>query len=174
MEHIASILRVEKWAKQEFSRSGRQAEQSNEKQQTRFCPLRLFSPTAIQKGWVLRLSFLNSAQLSSTQLSMPTSACFLLGLLFDSEDGGDIFPRKFGLSPNYTVLQPEGLTVHSHYRKGLRSNKKLSVDFEALTAAVMERYMFWGITPWRWRRYVRLPPNVDSYSTYFTALYPIK
>jgi hypothetical protein len=29
-----------------------------------------------------------------------------LGLLFDSEDGGDMFLRIVGLSPNYTALQP--------------------------------------------------------------------
>jgi hypothetical protein len=35
----------------------------------------------------------------------PLSAGFLLYLLFDPEDGGDIFLRKLGLSPIYTVLQ---------------------------------------------------------------------
>jgi hypothetical protein len=32
-------------------------------------------------------------------------AGFLLGLLFDPEDGGDNLFRKVGLSPNYTTLQ---------------------------------------------------------------------
>jgi hypothetical protein len=34
------------------------------------------------------------------------SAGFLLGLLFNAEDGGDMFLRNVGLSPNYKALQP--------------------------------------------------------------------
>jgi hypothetical protein len=42
------------------------------------------------------------------ELMLPSaSACFSLGLLVDPEDGGDIFLRNVGLSPNYTVLQPK-------------------------------------------------------------------
>jgi hypothetical protein len=36
----------------------------------------------------------------------PASAGYLLGLLFDPEDVGDIFLRNVGLSPNYKALQP--------------------------------------------------------------------
>jgi hypothetical protein len=32
---------------------------------------------------------------------LPPSAGFLLGLLFDPEDGGDMFPRNVGLSSKY-------------------------------------------------------------------------
>jgi hypothetical protein len=34
----------------------------------------------------------------------PASAGFLLGSLFYPEDGGDMFTRNNGFSPNYTVL----------------------------------------------------------------------
>jgi hypothetical protein len=38
-------------------------------------------------------------------------AGFLLGLFFDSEDGGDILPRKVGLlSVDYTALHPRRQT----------------------------------------------------------------
>jgi hypothetical protein len=33
-------------------------------------------------------------------------AGFLLGLIFKPEDGGDMFFRNVGLSPNYTAFQP--------------------------------------------------------------------
>jgi hypothetical protein len=36
------------------------------------------------------------------------SVCFMLRLLFDSEDGGGVFFRSVGLSPNYKVLKPTG------------------------------------------------------------------
>jgi hypothetical protein len=36
----------------------------------------------------------------------PAFGGFLLGLLFDPEDGGNTFPGHVGLSPNYTMLQP--------------------------------------------------------------------
>jgi hypothetical protein len=43
----------------------------------------------------------------NAQLSLlPASAGFLLSLLFDSEDGSDMFLRNVGLSPDYTALQP--------------------------------------------------------------------
>jgi hypothetical protein len=36
---------------------------------------------------------------------MPASADFLLCLIFDSEEGGDMFLRNICVSQNYTVLQ---------------------------------------------------------------------
>jgi hypothetical protein len=43
----------------------------------------------------------------------------LLGFLFDFEDEGDMFLRNFGLSPNYTALQPRKSdiqhSVSGHY-----------------------------------------------------------
>jgi hypothetical protein len=36
----------------------------------------------------------------------PISPGFLILSLFNPEDGGDIFFRNVGLSPNYTALQP--------------------------------------------------------------------
>jgi hypothetical protein len=38
-------------------------------------------------------------------------AGFLLGLHFSSGDGVAVFLRIFGLSPNYTALQPEDLRI---------------------------------------------------------------
>jgi hypothetical protein len=46
---------------------------------------------------------------SRSTLSFPrVSAGFLFRLLFDPEDGDDIFLRNIGFSPNYTALQPRG------------------------------------------------------------------
>jgi hypothetical protein len=35
----------------------------------------------------------------------PACPGILLGLPFDPEDGGDVFPRNVGISPKYTVLE---------------------------------------------------------------------
>jgi hypothetical protein len=40
---------------------------------------------------------------------LPASAGFLLGLLFDPEDGGNVLLRNMVFSPNYTELQPRRL-----------------------------------------------------------------
>jgi hypothetical protein len=40
------------------------------------------------------------------QQNWAAAACFLLALLFNPEDGGNMFPRNVKLSPNYMVLQP--------------------------------------------------------------------
>jgi hypothetical protein len=51
----------------------------------------------------------HSVRLSRLQAHLscsPASAGFLFNLLFDPEDGGDMFLRNFGLCPKYTVLQP--------------------------------------------------------------------
>jgi hypothetical protein len=43
----------------------------------------------------------------SSELSFPTAYIgFLLGLLFDPKDGGDMLRRNVGFSMNYTALQP--------------------------------------------------------------------
>jgi hypothetical protein len=39
--------------------------------------------------------------------SPPASAGFLLGLLSDTEDGGDMFLRNFGLFLNYGALETQ-------------------------------------------------------------------
>jgi hypothetical protein len=38
----------------------------------------------------------------------PVSAGFLLALMFDPENGGNMFLRNVDLFPNYTVLQSRG------------------------------------------------------------------
>jgi hypothetical protein len=37
----------------------------------------------------------------------PVSAGFLLGLLFDPEEGGDMFLRNIEISPTYTAVTPK-------------------------------------------------------------------
>jgi hypothetical protein len=49
-------------------------------------------------------SELHDATISKTVLLI--SAGFLLGLVFDSEDGGIMLLRNVRLSPNYTALRP--------------------------------------------------------------------
>jgi hypothetical protein len=41
---------------------------------------------------------------------LPACTGIFLGLYFVHEDGGDIFLRSIGISPNYTALQPIRLT----------------------------------------------------------------
>jgi hypothetical protein len=48
----------------------------------------------------------------------PVSAGLLPDLLFDPEDGGDMFPRKFRLSPTYTALQPRRPHTSASYFGG--------------------------------------------------------
>jgi hypothetical protein len=54
-----------------------------------------------------------------TSKSMGDKTVFLHGLLFDPEDGSNIFLPNFELSPKYTTLQQENHTVHSHSRDNL-------------------------------------------------------
>jgi hypothetical protein len=53
---------------------------------------------------------------------LPDSVAVLLGLLFHLHDGGDMFLRNFGLSPNYTALDSEGPTFHTRFLHNLSSN----------------------------------------------------
>jgi hypothetical protein len=46
------------------------------------------------------------------------SVCFLLALFFCPEDGGDMFVRNVGISPNYTALQPR--QFHTHHCERLK------------------------------------------------------
>jgi hypothetical protein len=49
-------------------------------------------------------------------------ARFLLGLFFDTENGGDMFFRNVGwLSTDYTALYPRDRTLHSHSCEKLKS-----------------------------------------------------
>jgi hypothetical protein len=49
---------------------------------------------------------IHSLLVASCKLSfLPASDGFLLVILFDLEDGDDMFFRNVGLSPNYTVFQ---------------------------------------------------------------------
>jgi hypothetical protein len=51
---------------------------------------------------------------------------FLLGLLSDPEDGGDMFLQNARLSPNYTALQPRRTSIHTHRCENLRSTKRVN------------------------------------------------
>jgi hypothetical protein len=52
------------------------------------------------------------SRMRQNKCSFPSdSADFLLGLIFYLEDGGDMFLRKIGLSPNYMALNAEDLLL---------------------------------------------------------------
>jgi hypothetical protein len=49
---------------------------------------------------------ISSPQISSAQINLSLgSAGFLLGFPLHRKDRGDIFPRNFGHSPNYSTLE---------------------------------------------------------------------
>jgi hypothetical protein len=49
------------------------------------------------------------------------SGGFFLGLLFNPENGSDMFLRNDGFSPRYTALQPRRAALNSHRRENLKS-----------------------------------------------------
>jgi hypothetical protein len=61
-----------------------------------------------------RLSKWEFDTLQGQQISSPTSDGFLLRLLFEPEDWGDMFLRNTKLSHKYTALQPRGQRLKSH------------------------------------------------------------
>jgi hypothetical protein len=54
---------------------------------------------------------------------LPASASFLLSLLFDHEDGGDIFLGNVWISPKYKVIKPRRLYFLYHRRDDSKSKK---------------------------------------------------
>jgi hypothetical protein len=64
----------------------------------------------------------NSQGAQNFKAELPASAGFLLGFLFNREDGNNMFLRNVRLSPHYMMLQPRRLYIHSHSSEDLRSN----------------------------------------------------
>jgi hypothetical protein len=55
---------------------------------------------------------------------LPTaSASFLLGLLFDTEEGGDIFLQTSGFHLRIKRYNPEARTLHSNRCENFKSNE---------------------------------------------------
>jgi hypothetical protein len=54
---------------------------------------------------------------------LPASGGFFLVLLFDHEDGGDLFLQNVWLCPNHPALQPEIITVCSPCCENLESSR---------------------------------------------------
>jgi hypothetical protein len=62
------------------------------------------------------------------------SACrftsgFLLALLFEPEDGADMFLRNTTLSQNYTMIQPKDRIVHNNRGESLKTSKIIVLIF---------------------------------------------
>jgi hypothetical protein len=75
-------------------------------------------------------SFRRNISLSSSGFKRRrASAVFLLILIFDPENGGDIFLRNVRMSPNYTHYNPENRTLHSNHCENFKSNKFTHIRF---------------------------------------------
>jgi hypothetical protein len=61
------------------------------------------------------------------------SARFLLGILFDPADRGDVLFRRAGVSPKFTALQPRRLKSSLH---AVGSDRHLSFEFVTNTLAL--------------------------------------
>jgi hypothetical protein len=48
----------------------------------------------------------NKSAEADGKLNYPPFTGFFFGVFFDPENGGDMFLRNVGLSPNYTALKP--------------------------------------------------------------------
>jgi hypothetical protein len=57
----------------------------------------------------------------------PASAAFLLSLLIDLEDGGDIFRRTVRTTPNYTALKPTKPHFSYHRYENSKSKERQEV-----------------------------------------------
>jgi hypothetical protein len=54
-------------------------------------------------------------------MQVESSDSFFLYLLFDTEDGSDVLPRKLGSLRTSWYYNPEDLTLHSHRPENLVS-----------------------------------------------------
>jgi hypothetical protein len=76
-------------------------------------------------NWPVEIMPISSVHLMSIWIRLKTViaqlaaciCCFLLGLLFDPEDGGDMSLRNVGLSTSYN---PEDHTLYSHHSENLK------------------------------------------------------
>jgi hypothetical protein len=71
---------------------------------------------------------------------LPDSASFLV---FSPEDRGDMLHPNVELSLNYTALQQEDHTLHSHHYENLKSNHKAKVWLSEKTHTYQKWLMLW-------------------------------
>jgi hypothetical protein len=64
---------------------------------------------------------------------------FLLGLLFDREDGADNFIRKVGFSPSYMALTAKKPTLFSHSSENLISKIQATIFLNVFSFLMIQR-----------------------------------
>jgi hypothetical protein len=74
-------------------------------------------------GWVTKPCSLEKAQQQVELIFPPASAGFLLSVLFDPEDGGDVCLENVGILRITCHYNPEDPTLHIHRSENLTYNK---------------------------------------------------
>jgi hypothetical protein len=106
----------------------------NSKQGQEIC-LNLLKRGVVQREPTFRRNNLHPSSYSKNKLA---SAGFLLGFLFDTEDGGDMFIRNEGSLRNTRCYNSEDGSVHNHRPQTLKFNWKEVFIFSGASKPALE------------------------------------